>query len=284
MRDQLGVKDSVGFHETERAVSLSLEANLKVEFTILKYDRDTNTLVGREDFTNAVSTAGKQLFLDVMRGASTSRLDTANSALHITGTGTPLPKTFTGCDSGFPQSPGDRQQRWQWSDISIDEYTVSTVEVRRGALVFSSASPTFSGGNVKPASQNWIYQYTLTISGGGQFQEPVTFGAGANYPGLHEMLRALTANIASWATLNLNAYTTDGYANLHATVVLGGDTRTAETVKWTGSAGSGSGTGGPWQWILIENQLGPTRLRISNEGWGSKQSTSTWSFEYSFSV
>lgn len=293
MRDQMPVRDRLGMRErvTQR---FHMKAFLFEELEILKFNRETGEKVGHEKVLNAIQTTGKDLFLDVVFGGSTTYMNQANTSLVISGTsgtGT-LPRTLSTADSGYPQSPAARQMRWQWSDISADTYTVTGVEVRRGATVFSTASPSFSGGNSKPNTENWIYRYTVTISGGSQFTEPVAFGAGGNYPGLHWLLRRLIGDSAavSWASLHLIALTSDDYNNDHATLALANGSRTGQTFKWIYVSDEGEDTGGPWEWILIQSatvpqeELSAPRLRISQESWGNKASNAAWTIEYEFSV
>jgi hypothetical protein len=152
---------------------------LEGRYTRIAYCRNTGRMMGRKTVTNAVTLAGRNALIHRILGTGSVaaynqagtflRLKDNSGNVIVSGGNT---KTFTGADqepatrAPWPDT-GCRSMFWRFSDISVDVYTPYQVEFGSGATIFSAKTDLQVGGPAwgeKPNTQNWIYEYELTIS------------------------------------------------------------------------------------------------------------------------
>jgi len=243
-----------------------------------KYDRATGKHLETCFKKNTITTAGRQLFLDIIIGTSTNRLTQANAHLYLfAGAGGSPVKTIAGATSA-PDHGTNRQVSWQWQDNTVDTYAANRLEVRAGASpIFSDSTPNFG---TKPTSQNWHYTYSVTISGPPSFNDGV-----GGYGGLHSMLRMLTGattmpNDENVTFIRIRTDTGTVIGELKATSV----SRSGQTAEWVWVVPAGSATG---NWYNIEFYSladdGHT-IRRSDDGLGNKSAATERTYRYRLSV
>lgn len=146
---------------------------IRGKWAITRQCKKTGEILGRKEFKNDITEAGFLLWMDLVTGASAHYFDSTHSRLILYDDTPDIIKTFVGADAGpVYDDDGRHAIVWRWDDISVDEYEVDSVRFdnspRDPVVIFSEASPTFDGGNVKPESENWLYEYSLEfdLSGG----------------------------------------------------------------------------------------------------------------------
>ena len=140
-------------------------------WTILRQSRLTGEMLEPLEGPNTVSTAGKNIFLDMMFGtnspAATDQYDNGSTVLKIYDTGdSEVSVSPVACKSGYPDAvDGSHSVDYWFEDISAAVYDADDLDILNSdsAIVFSTKDAT---GWSKPASENWIYKYTLSISRG----------------------------------------------------------------------------------------------------------------------
>lgn len=259
-------------------------------FRVVKMDRES----GRKEPTNwaynTVTEVGKNRFCRQVTGLDSAPLNQANTELVLRNGSNNIIKVIP-CSRAVSHS--GRFATWDFDDISVDVYTVASVEVRRTgspAYTFSTASPAFSGGNNKPNSQNWLYEYELELQGGVNFD--LQYDGSPPAPGLERMLRCFSGNLSStWAglTTRLFVYTemwddgnprpdpaasleiSSGYPQVEDNVITWQYVTTGANVLWRNVEIAQDLTGGPFVlgWIPVNR---------------TKVSPSTWEYTATFTL
>jgi hypothetical protein len=188
---------------------MNLNYSVCGQWMIRKFDRATGLLVEETPWEdNVVTTAGRNIILDRLAGLPTiptmpAPLSAGVATLRVSGVfiaGASMPLIFVGSVNNTPlapSSPDAPELIWEWRDESVNQYTVQTLDVFNNTSAsgnaFSTASPTFSGGNTKPANQNWHYRYRLTLVPQGHLGGSYGFmdELGTPWEGVYEILRLL---------------------------------------------------------------------------------------------
>jgi hypothetical protein len=161
---------------------------LKGTFTRHAYDKETGEYLGKESFSNNVTQAGRNALIARVIGNSQITVNgsptavvaynAANAWLRLRDSGGNVitvngnEKYFLGTSDSTPQlrapwpDTGCRKMYWRFSDISVDVYTPHQAEFGAGSISFSLTTTLQSGGGAwgqKPNTQNWIYEYELTL-------------------------------------------------------------------------------------------------------------------------
>jgi len=188
---------------------MNVKSKTSGTWRIIRQSRETGEILGVVEKKNSITEAGFFLWMDILTGVSTAYFDTNNSRLRLYDDTPDLIKTFVGADANFPRYEADYNEEgrhvviWQWSDISVDVYEVDSVTFdnspRDPVVTFSEASPIFDGGNSKPDTENWIYQYILetAIAGGEDYLQLAAMALAA----LH--LGNVTGKGPLWNTTNI---------------------------------------------------------------------------------
>jgi hypothetical protein len=272
------------------------EAKLEGRLSAVAVCRDTGIRSPLWEHKNGFTAPGRELFLDLIRGASTAWLD-GSVLLRLYNSGGTLVRQLSA--DGAPNLATARQMVWTFSDISIDQYTAQTARLVKGSTDVTTVTPAWAG-TPKTNAQNIIYTYTISWATGGtmaRFTEPVSFGAGNPFQGLHAMFQraANQASAPAWDAANVKArfFTAAGYGNqLHDRLGATGLVRSGNSLIWTFLAPAQSGASGyvgVWQWGAIFNQplhtTNPTGfLRLNDEGFGTKGASDEWTLTYTFTL
>lgn len=250
------------------------------------HEEPTGKHLGTMEARNAIQTAGKELLLDLMIGASTAYFDNANSVLQVTdGAGTDL-FTQSGADSGFPDASTSKQLYWEWTDASTNTYTVDTIRLRQGSLtgtIFSEVTGGPFTDNSKPSDENWTYEYTLTISGDvadlqdGGLNAILEIMAGVeddNFDNPGTVLRVEDSSGSLVGTVN----TDSGYPS-----------RSGTTVTWQFTSADGDDLG-EWYDPIVKAQAWTDTVPVLSQdagggnSEGTKSSGEEWQYTYDFSI
>jgi hypothetical protein len=254
-------------------------------YTVQKYDRETGELVETVKAKNDVTAAGKTLFLQLVGGINTDYINQANARLELYGadfTGPPV-KTIVGADAAPDHDSIPRQVTWTWSDISIDVYTANRVRlVQHGTSTIFSEAVTNWG--TKTTAFNWIFSYSVSISGGSNFTEQAT---ALPWPGLGDFLRCVTGNVSGgdrWTASNTRAliFNADRSANMPLNV-FSGPTVVGNMLSYTFQ----NTTAFTWSHQRVFNMRVPHPgmvLRDGTEPLGTQVSGDTWTWIYQFTI
>jgi hypothetical protein len=262
-------------------------------YRVIKEDRTTGERAVGDWRPNAITTAGKNIFLDIIRGSAGSGdvYDQANSQIRIyDGSPGTLVKTLTGADAAFPSialNGANLEVTWEWSDISVDVYNAARIELRNraggsGNTIFSDAAPAFG---TKPNTQNWIYQYKLILTG----IASAPFGDGTgHYSGVRELLEMFIGEQVDRYDTDTELFVEGSSSGTYSQVADGAPTRTGQTVTWTFTVAEANGNApNNWQDITIRKTLTDCTncvLRKDNEGWPAKQSNEQRIVTYELTV
>jgi hypothetical protein len=277
-------------HDTMTAAGtghLTIRRVLRGAYRLIAEDRATGERREGPWVGNAVVDAGKQAFLDRVRGVGTA-WGQATSRLQLYSGGT-LRKQITGTFVA-PSHATLNRVVWEWRDISADTYT----NVNQAIFSHSGTAVQFSSAVVgfgdKTDAQNWIVQYRLDFSG--STPDLVTT---AN-EGLDLMLRMFTGNQTTYfdGSSQLLVFSDAGRTQAMGpqTVNATFPTRAAQTLtyRWTVAAGTMTGS---WHHLLIARNAsnppgGPiltgARLRDRADQLGTKGPTDEWVWTYTLSI
>lgn len=162
MNESAGIGCGVGV----RASSvLRREMTARGAWEIERTERATGRALGTERFTNTITAAGLDEILELITGLSANHFSQANMDLVVEDSGNTSQFSQNGADSISHLASGTSGTiTWEWADETTNTYTVDEVIVSVGGLTFSNASPSYAGGNAKPANENWTYRYQLTLT------------------------------------------------------------------------------------------------------------------------
>lgn len=247
-----------------------------------EHELPAGTPLGTMEAENAIQTAGRDHLLDLMVGqGGGNHADNANSQLEVEDSnGDPVSSTFpiSSTDAGFPDHPSQLQARWQWSDETADEYTVDTVRLRilGENVVFSERSDPFQD-NQKPSTENWTYEYTITISGD---------TADVQDAGLEAILQIFTGEEDD--EFDQNGTRLEVF---DSGVSLGGQTpdsepsRSGATTTWEWTVDEGDLTGS-WDTVEVQSNAWTDSgvVLSSGSGPGQKDSNTTREYTYTFTL
>lgn len=263
------------------------------EYWVTRIDRASGKVLGHELLAkNAVTANGRTAFLEMGAGlGSHQNFARTRSRLRIRDSSDAIVFSANQADTGYPQlSANGLTATWRWSDISINTYTVQSAELSNttSSLVFSSGNVSLSGGNSKPASENWLYTYTLTLSGGFQFNINRPPGGSASMPddwdGLAVWMRRFVGAAGSdvWgegieATIyQLSGTTVQDQSTIVSTA---GPTRSGNELMWEFVAATNQANH-RWDWIDVH--YGLLILQRAVEEAGEKSEFSEWIWRYRF--
>jgi hypothetical protein len=182
-------------------------------YRVKKYDRESGELVGVAQQHNEITNDGIQRWIDILAGDSTAYLDRDNSRLRVyemDGETPVLKFTANTSDASYPTLSTEDVgvALWRWSDISVDEYDADRVvfdDNRGSPIIFSQANPALGS---KPSSQNWIYEYELTLEP--SEEEENLFEGGLRYH-LRLLIGDRTGNDYNLGEAILNIYELRGF-------------------------------------------------------------------------
>lgn len=253
------------------------------------FDRMLNLIIDGSDASS--NSVGSSAHYD----NSTSRLELRNGSDTVV-------FSQTGCESGYPDHGTTDQVTWRWKDTSTDTYTVDDFVWGRDAGTDGTIDSTFSettgmtawdaGDNTgdlsKPSTQNWIYEYELSSSGGGNV---ITGSAGE---GVDMIMRYMTgddgsaAGASNMSQLDANgaqAHVFDTGASFNKTLgVSSGPSRPSTTsVEWVFEDSSSDSYS--WDEVEVQESLNTQRLRDdTNFGGTNKGTNDTFTWTYTLSA
>lgn len=258
--------------------------SLRGVYRIHRYDRETGEYLGTIRGENSITTAGRDLFLDLGIGDSSSVLDNANSVIEVEDSGGSDVFTQAGADTGFPDLSTQGQATWQWSDETANEYTVDTIRVRQGSLtgtIFSEFAGTLSGGNDKPSNENWIYEWTISFS-----------SSQLTDAGAHSWLEILVGDLASgsnWSNAQLRVEDDGGSLVGAVGIDSGFPSRSGGTITWQFTAEDGTAEG-TWHDPIVRSITWPDGDVVlsqdagGGDSEGTKSSGEVWEYAYTLTV
>lgn len=193
---------------------LRLQYRLMGRYTVRKYDRETGAFLGSQTVRNEISLAGKNEMIKLIIGSGGQVFSEANSWIRLRNASAVETAYFAAADAGYPTlrdewpDPDSRKAVWRWSDISVDVYEAAQAEWGNGNVTFSTTTATGFGS--KPNTQNWLYEYELTLAPQTgdedawryQFDAPhASITMLDPYPGLERFLKRMmgTAGVAAFA-------------------------------------------------------------------------------------
>lgn len=266
------------------------EMEVEGRYRVTRYDRETGKRLGSTGWRkNTIQAAGKQLLLDLWIGDSAAHYTNASAELKLYNSSDALQATFTGADTGYPDHGTSGQVTWQWSDISTDQYAADRVTFSNGTTVFSDVGTT--GWGSKPDTENWIYEYQLSIT----TSDSNLSLADSSAEGLDHILHCMTGDSADHFNQASAAIQVESD---QSGTVLGTDTGgcdsgypsrsgTTVTFQWTVAAGVLTGT---WELVIVYGNFA-TDVTLRDEGtpavydqFGSKASNAEWVYTYEFSI
>lgn len=158
MREGMEAREAAGLHRRGPGVVALMHGRYRK----LAVDRASGALVDVSPWQNTIQAAGIERVLDLCLGDSSDHFNQSTELRLYSDAGSTLARPAMTCDSGYPSAPSPSKMVWRWSDISVDTYTVQQARVvSPGGVVFSIANP---GWGSKPNTQNWIYEYELTLT------------------------------------------------------------------------------------------------------------------------
>lgn len=255
---------------------------------IHRRDRETGRELPPIEGPNAVLAAGKQVFLDIMGGIGGTVFDQTNTDLRIYVSGPTLQKTLD-CDSVTHGADDSGTVTFVFSDNTTDTYTVSRLDIYNSSsgVTFSQTSPAFAGGNAKPASENWIYEYTITITQNGD--------SDLDMDGLDHALRMFTGDrspgsYSGWDEACRIQVQNSGRTLTETVTVDAIPSRSGETLTWVFTSPAGSDSI-QWYYVEVQSATEPTfgEIALSEtledlDGAGSKGSGVSRVYTFTFSL
>jgi len=227
---------------------------------------------------NSITTDGKTEAVKLMWGLGGTPFSNGNAELKLYDNTLTLIKTVA-CDATYP-SHSYKSVVFKFSDISVDQYTVEWLYFGNGVITFSTKQQDSSifpapENNVKPNTQNWIYQYTLSISDS---------DADMDDDGEDQILRIITGDQSldfGSADLHVAASggTPESSVNMDATYPqLSG---TTVTCVFTSAPGSNSQQ---WYtcWVSANLDGGTYVISSTVEDAGTKGAADQWVYTYEF--
>lgn len=271
---------------------IKIDATLTGVWTVERFSRVTGeklpTLLVEE---NTIQDAGKNIFLDMMFNygspASTNQFTNARTDLLIYNTSDVLQKTLD-CDASYPSHGSeDSGLVYYWfSDLTADAYEADDLHFKN-----STSGVTFSiklaTGWSKPATENWIYKYTLQITQNGD--------SNLKMDGLDHALRLFSGNRVllgkQWEASGANRITLlveDSPKTSTQTIYASsGPTRSSQTVTTVFTQAAGTGTGQDWEYCTIQANMtdqGLTELNETQESGGTKGASEEFVYTFTFSL
>lgn len=284
MRDRFQVSERVSIQK-EKAMNKTVSARLTNIFRVLKYRDGESEPYEIVETHNALTSAGKDLFLQIGIGASSDHLTNATD-LRVYNSGGSLQTTLTSCDSGFPKTSDDaavsiKNLVFQWTDSSTNTYSAYRLDV------VTPAGTTFSQGNLgfgtKATNEQWTYEYTVTIS-----------SADSDFvdEGLDSWLRMLVNfNSNHWSSGGTYCRIYNGLSIVQTKTPSAGPSvdTVNDRVTWvfTFSDGQANGDWGAYTMKIESNTFidADVDLRDGSTGTtGVKGSGDTWTLTYQFSI
>lgn len=253
---------------------------LRGQWRVTRVSRETGEVLSTHEGPNTIQTAGLNRVLDCMIGDSSLHLDQANADLVIRNSSDTVVKTITGADSGYPDHSTQGEVVFQWSDISTEQYEADDLLVKRDHggsddLTFSVSDQNL--GN-KPDSENWIYEYTLSIGNGGDTD--------LKDAGLDHILHLFTGDSSDHfnnGTTQLELFNSSDSSVGTVACDDGFPSRSSQTVTWefTSPAGEDSVD---WDDVEVQMALGPVVLNRTNEALGTKGSNTERQYTFDFTL
>ena len=259
---------------------MHIKGNVQSNVRVTVVDRATGK-VKRIHHTrehNTVTNIDK--LLDLMDGSATGHLD-ANSDIIIKDDGGSTVASVLSCASGYPTTPASGSVTWKWEDISTDTYNPDDVYLQTsGGTVVAEALAV--GWADKTASENWFFEWDLSISSG---------DSNFDDAGFNGMLDCVV-NRSTPGGQHWDGTEAGGSTNMHIKVYDGTPgslefslATTADTVRTTTSL----------KWIFVKSPVSATwgRVEVRNEAQGNllyddditnDTQTTSDTFTYEFTV
>ncbi len=265
-----------------------VHAGIDGHWRLIRRHRQTDRLIAMTPWKpNAITAAGKDLFLQLGVGASSDDLDSA-SDLVIKSSGGTIQKTLGACQSGYPKTSDEagvnlKECIWRWADETSDTYSAYELEVKSpGGVLFSESNQNLG---TKPSSENWYYEYKVLISASdSDFTDA----------GLDHWLKTLSGAAVDNQGSYWDAFSTDCECNASGSFVAGNLTSgpTVDTVNdrvtWVWRFGDGVALG---SWgsatLRIRGRFTDYDVDLRSGGTGegaTKSNDDIWDFTYQFSI
>lgn len=284
MNDKFYVNESISIRKIKEMKN-TVQARLTNIFRVLKYRDGENEPYEVVETHNALTSTGKDRFLQIGVGSSSDHL-TSLTDLRVYNSGSSLVKTLTACDTGFPKTSDDvsvslKNLVFQWTDSSTDTYDANRLDVvSPGGVTFSQGT---LGFGTKATNEQWTYEYTVTIS-----------SADTDFTdeGLDSWLRMLVNfNSNHWSNAGTYCRIYNGASIVQTETPTSGPTVDTglDKVTWvfTFSDGQANGDWGVYTMKIESNTFidADVDLRIGSTGTtGTKGSGDTWVLTYEFSI
>lgn len=211
--------------KTEIRFNMGFQADL----TVTRVCRETGEVLGTMEAKNAITAAGITRFIDLIVNDSSSHVD-AGADLKIYNEANALQKTLTGLATGYPQAASGGSTTLRWADETVDTYEVDDFEILAADGTTIVATITNSNFGTKPTTENWLYDWTLSVSGSAEWTTA----------GLNQMLDLITGEqTVHWeantgaGTLAIDVNNTDTPGNgTHDGVLATVETPAATTLEY----------------------------------------------------
>lgn len=267
-------------------IDLRIEGRWEVE----RWCRKTGAKLPSLYSKNTIQTAALYKLLDIMFNTnSPSANDQLDNGSTIIEVGTS--DYQVSCKSGYPQHPGspDFGYVYYWfEDLTSNSYDASTIDVINDTTSLTFSIDSSTGWGTKPASENWIYKYTLQISKGGD--------SDFDDDGIDHVARLLSGNVdigSNWhesGAGRIELYVENSGRTASQTIYSdsGYPSRSGLTTTVIFTQAAGTGTGQDWYYCSIRcNTADPggyVTLSETQEEEGTKGASTENVYTYTLSV
>lgn len=259
-----------------------LNVRLRGTWTRHRWDRATGQYLGSDEGPNAITTAGIEELLKLMAGLGGTVFSQANSLFKVYGTGGlgGAANASLSCRTGYPDHSTTAEVVWLFDDHTSATYQAEEVEMVNSSSSVVFTQKTATGWGTKPASENWTYQYTLTLS---------NFGDGdVKSAGLDNAGRIFTGDSGTgiWNTLTkLRVQNQARGSSANVNLDGGYPSRSGTTLTWQFTSDAGSHLIS-WWWCAILGDDLSTVLSETEEAFeaGSKASNLKRVYTFTFTL
>ncbi len=235
-------------------MSHNIKAGVRSNVRLTRVDRATGRVLGIEKCSNSITNIDK--LLDLIDGSATDHLDNANATFQILDSGASEVLLITGQETSYPTTPSGGSVTLKWADETSNTYNPDDIKL------FTEATKTTEVAEVlnvawpdKPASENWYFEWTISItSGDGNFDDA----------GFNSMLDCIVGGSADhWdgtegsGNMRIKVYDGTPGSLLFQVAVSSATVRTTTSLKWIFERSSGSGL---WARVETINNLGAILL------------------------
>ena len=254
---------------------MNIDVGVLMNVRLTRVDRETGEVVGRHESHNTITSIDK--LLDLMDGSATDHPNNANATIRILDSGASEVKKIVGCAATYPTTAAAGLVTWRWEDISADTYNPDDIQFLTATAGVKIAEELNVVWPNKPASENWFFEWDITLSSGdGNFDNA----------GFNGMLQCITgASTQHWDG-------TEGAANMAIKVYDGtpgtlqftqaataATVRTTTSLKWIFVRSTGTAT-----WSRVETHNNAQTNLLYDDDIATEVQGSGDTFTYEFTV